>query len=65
VLALFAENPFPTQPPRFVRASFYRYEFAPLGSGVTWRRTPAGGYLAPVSLADPDFVDTLRAYGIE
>src|SRR6187402_640061 len=57
VLALFSENPFPERPPRFVRASFYRYEFAPRGSHDTWRRTPVGQYLAPVSLEDPELLE--------
>jgi hypothetical protein len=65
VLALFAENPFPERPPHFIRALFYRYEFAPPSSRDTWRRTPAGQYLAPVALDDADFVQTLRAYGLE
>jgi hypothetical protein len=52
VLALFATNPFPERPPRFIRAAFYRYRFAPLGARETWRREPAGEYLAPVSLQD-------------
>jgi hypothetical protein len=62
VLALFAENPFPQAPPRFIRASFYRYQFNPPSARDTWRRSPAGQYLAPVSLDDPDFQSTLRAY---
>jgi hypothetical protein len=62
VLGLFAENPFPEVPPRFIRASFYRYRFAPLGSRETWRRSPAGQYLPPTSLDDPEFLETLRAY---
>jgi hypothetical protein len=65
VLALLAENPFEAHPPRFVRARFFQYRFAPLGSGVTWQRTPAGQYLPPVSLDDPDFIDALRAYRLE
>jgi len=65
VLALFAENPFPDQPPRFIRASFYRYEFAPRGSHDSWRRARAGQYLAPVSLADPELSEALRGYGLE
>jgi hypothetical protein len=65
VLALFAENPFPKQPPHFIRATFYRYQFAPLGSHDTWQRTPAGQYLAPTSLDDPEFTDALRAYRLE
>jgi len=65
VLGLFAENPFPDRPPHFIRAVFYRYQFEPLGSPNTWRRTPAGQYLAPVSLDDPEFKDTLRAFRVE
>lgn len=64
VLGLFSHNPFPEQPPRFVRASFYRYELAPRESGVFWRRAPAGLYLAPTSLTDPDLARALRAYGL-
>jgi len=64
LLSLFAENPFPERPPRFIRASFYRYEFAPLSSHDSWRRWRAGQYLAPVSLADPEFSAALRAYGL-
>jgi lipase maturation factor len=65
VLGLFAGNPFPESPPHFIRASFYRYEFAPLGSHDTWRRARAGQYLAPVSLDDPEFLGALRAYELE
>jgi hypothetical protein len=65
VLSLFAENPFPERPPRFIRATFYRYEFAPRGSPDTWQRSRAGQYLAPVSLQDPEFLEALRAYRLE
>lgn len=64
VLGLFSENPFPERPPRFIRATFYHYRFAPLSSKDTWQRSPAGEYLAPVSLEDPEFLDALRAYGV-
>jgi lipase maturation factor len=64
VLALFSKNPFAEHPPHFIRASFYRYEFATPGSGVTWRRWRAGQYLAPVSLDDPEFLEALRDYGL-
>jgi hypothetical protein len=64
VLSLFSENPFPDRPPHFIRASFYRYEFAPLGSHQTWRRTLTDQYLPPVSLEDPEFQQALRAYGL-
>jgi hypothetical protein len=62
VLALFAENPFADRPPHFIRASFYRYRFAPRGAHDVWQRTRAGQYLPPVSLDDPDFLDALQAY---
>jgi hypothetical protein len=62
VSALFAVNPFPTRPPHFIRARFFRYQFAPLGSHDTWQRSPAGQYLPPTSLDDPEFLQTLRAY---
>jgi hypothetical protein len=65
VLGLFAENPFAKRPPRFIRASFYRYEFAPRGSKDTWQRVRAGQYLRPVSLDDPEFSGDLRAYRIQ
>ena len=65
VVSLFAENPFPERPPRFIRATFYRYRFAPRGSPDTWQRSPAGQYLAPVSLRDPEFLEALRAYRLE
>jgi Lipase maturation factor len=65
VLALFANNPFPNRPPHFIRASFYRYQFAPRGSKDTWQRSRAGQYLPPVSLDDPEFTEALRAYRLE
>jgi hypothetical protein len=65
VLTLFAQNPFPARPPRFIRARFFRYQFAPLGSHDTWQRSPAGQYLPPTSLDDPEFLETLRAYRLD
>ena len=62
VLALFAANPFPDRPPHFIRASFYRYRFAPSSSHDTWQRTRTDQYLPPISLEDPEFQDALRAY---
>ncbi|RYZ03162.1 MAG: lipase maturation factor family protein [Myxococcales bacterium] len=65
VLGLFADNPFPGRPPRFVRASFYRYRFAPVRSGATWEREPAEQYLAPLSLSDPELQEALRIYRLD
>jgi hypothetical protein len=53
-LSLFHENPFPDAPPRYVRASLYRYEFASREerrrSGLVWKRTRIGEYIPPLSL---------------
>lgn len=46
-LALFATNPFPDRPPRFVRALVYRYEFTRRGEAGWWRRTLIGSWMSP------------------
>jgi len=54
VLALLQENPFPSQPPRFIRAVRYEYHFTNSeerhASGKWWKRMEKGLYLPPVSL---------------
>ncbi len=54
VLALFASNPFPRQPPRLVRAVLYDYTFTVratrVATGRWWDRTPVDLYVAPLSL---------------
>jgi predicted DCC family thiol-disulfide oxidoreductase YuxK len=54
VLALLAKNPFPNQPPRYIRAEFYNYHFTDFAgrrvTGAWWRREFTGEYLPPVSL---------------
>ena len=60
VLALLADNPFPTRPPRYVRAELYRYRFsgpAPSGGADTcprcwWTRERVGDY-SPVLTLGP------------
>jgi len=53
-LALLRTNPFPTEPPRFIRARLYRYRFTTHNehreTGAWWARQLVGEYLAPVSL---------------
>ena len=55
VLALFAANPFPNAPPRFVRAVVWEYRFSTPGdaSGAWWRREWRGVY-APTIQRRPD-----------
>ncbi|HEV8619172.1 MAG TPA: lipase maturation factor family protein [Candidatus Udaeobacter sp.] len=54
VSRLLARNPFPDQPPRYIRVSFYRYRFTTLEehrqSGAWWKRQELGEYLPTVSL---------------
>jgi hypothetical protein len=54
VLTLLGDNPFPSHPPRFVRAMLYRYEFAAPGGpeGRWWKREPVGVWLPPLSADD-------------
>jgi hypothetical protein len=64
-LSLLAGNPFPDAPPRFIRARFYRYAFAPADdpSGAWWTRTLVGEWLPPLSRDDPRLHRFLAAYG--
>lgn len=54
VLGLFATNPFPDRPPRFIRAVLYGYHFTDsagrAATGRWWRRTPSDFYLPAFSL---------------
>jgi hypothetical protein len=64
-LSLFAANPFPEKPPRFVRAVLYRYKFAPPGNaaGHRWEREPLGLWLPPLAVDSEDLEKFLTAYG--
>src|SRR6266576_2739107 len=54
VTRLFAHDPFPNQPPRYVRAILYRYRFTTAKehrqTGAWWERQELGEYLPAVSL---------------
>jgi hypothetical protein len=53
-LQLFAGNPFPDHPPRYVRAIWYKYKFAAPGNpeGDWWEREKVGDWFPVVSLDD-------------
>jgi hypothetical protein len=55
-LALLRHNPFPDEPPRFVRARLYRYRFTTAKerreTGAWWSRTLIGEFMPPVTLRD-------------
>jgi predicted DCC family thiol-disulfide oxidoreductase YuxK len=54
VSGLLAKNPFPREPPRYVRAMFYRYRFTTSRehrqTGAWWKREELREYLPTVSL---------------
>jgi predicted DCC family thiol-disulfide oxidoreductase YuxK len=54
VTNLLAENPFPDQAPRYVRARLYEYRFTTAeehrATGAWWKRKESGEYLPPISL---------------
>jgi hypothetical protein len=64
-LSLFASNPFPDTPPKFVRATLYRYKFAKPGNpdGLWWTRQELGTWLPPLSADDPRLLRFLRQAG--
>lgn len=63
VLDLFARNPFPEHPPRYVRVVRYRYRFAPPGDAAWWKREPLDMWLPPLSADDPRLRGFLAAHG--
>lgn len=64
-LGLLANDPFPEQPPRHVRARLYRYSFAPRGDpgGAWWRRELIREWLPPLALDDARLARVLAASG--
>jgi hypothetical protein len=64
-LGLFAANPFPGKPPRYVRAVLYRYAFADPGNreGLWWNRDRLGLWLPALSTESPGLRRFLAAYG--
>ena len=64
-LSLFGGNPFPREPPHYIRAVLYRYEFAPPGdrSADWWKREELGLWLPPLSADDPRLLSLLRQAG--
>src|SRR5665213_1610884 len=65
-VSLFAGNPFPGKPPRWVRAVLYRYSFARPGNpgGLWWNRERVGElWLPAMSADDPRLVEFLKQAG--
>ncbi|MCE0523240.1 MAG: lipase maturation factor family protein [Methylacidiphilales bacterium] len=64
-LSLFAGNPFPDHPPRYIRAVLYIYHFAKPGNPdhLYWNRERVGLWLPPLSVDDPELRDVLKQAG--
>jgi hypothetical protein len=66
-LSLFARdgNPFPDHPPRYIRAVYYRYHFAPPDNPehVYWTRERLGLWLPALSIDNPDLLAFLQGEG--
>ena len=62
-LGLFAADPFAGARPSYIRASFYRYRFAPQNdkTAAWWVRERVGLYFPPVALDDPALQRYLQA----
>jgi Lipase maturation factor len=65
VAGLFAANPFSNQPPRFIRAVLYRYQFARPGNPqkVWWNRERIGLWIRPMNVDDQVLAGVLRSEG--
>jgi hypothetical protein len=58
-VSLFASNPFPNKPPRYIRAVLYRYSFAKPGNSqrLWWNRERVNLWLPAMSANDPRLIE--------
>ena len=65
VLSLIRTNPFPTRPPKYVRAQLYEYHFTTpeerRKTGNWWKRTYTANYFPTISLESPGFRQVLKS----
>ncbi|MDB5151205.1 MAG: lipase maturation factor family protein [Mucilaginibacter sp.] len=64
-VSLFAANPFPNKPPRYIRAVRYRYTFANTGKPQSffWNRQKTDLWLPIMSADDPQLIAFLKSEG--
>jgi len=60
--SLFAENPFPNKPPRYIRAVLYHYSFAKPGNPqrLWWKREKVSLWLPPLSANDTNLINLMK-----
>jgi Lipase maturation factor len=67
VLSLLRANPFPSKPPRYIRAMLYEYHFTTpqerKQTGGCWKRTSAGLYFPTISLDNAALRQILKTQG--
>jgi len=65
-IGLFAGNPFPGKPPRFIKAVLYRYKFAKPGNpqGLYWTVEEIGDWMPVLSADDQRLVKFLEGEGL-
>lgn len=65
ITGLFAANPFPGKPPRYIRAVLYRYAFAGPANPqhLVWTREKLGDWIPAISAGDPRLVKYLLGQG--
>jgi hypothetical protein len=61
-LALFGNDPFPTRPPRAVRATLYRYTFVDM-ERTWWKREAVARWLPAFTVDDQRLIDALTELG--
>lgn len=64
-VSLFAGNPFPDKPPRYIRAVLYRYSFVKPGNphGLWWNRERLNIWIPPLSASDLRLIEFLKSEG--
>ena len=62
--SLFARDPFPDAPPRWIRAGIWSYRFTDSrAGGAWWERERVGEYFRPLSAGDPGLREFVESYG--
>jgi hypothetical protein len=62
--SLLARDPFPTEPPRWIRAGVWRYRFSDSrAGGKWWERERVREYIPPLSALNPILRSYAEAYG--